>query len=72
LCPSIASALGAARAAGADHALVCGSGPTVAGLFWGADGAERAADAAQSLSEDYAGAVAAQPVGAEFGLPVFA
>ena len=72
LCPSIASALGAARAAGADHALVCGSGPTVAGLFWGADGAERAADAAQSLSEDFAGAVAAQPVGAEFGLPVFA
>ena len=28
----------AAREAGADQALVCGSGPTVIGLFWGADG----------------------------------
>ena len=29
----VADALDAVRAAGADHALVCGSGPTVAGLF---------------------------------------
>jgi 4-diphosphocytidyl-2-C-methyl-D-erythritol kinase len=72
LCPSIAAALDAARAAGADHALVCGSGPTVAGLFWGADGTERAATAARSLSEQFVGAAAAEPVGAEFGLPVFA
>jgi 4-diphosphocytidyl-2-C-methyl-D-erythritol kinase len=72
LCPSIAAALDAVRAAGADHALVCGSGPTVAGLFWGADGTERAATAARSLSEQFVGAVAAEPVGAEFGLPVFA
>jgi 4-diphosphocytidyl-2-C-methyl-D-erythritol kinase len=72
LCPSIAPALGAARDAGAEEAFVCGSGPTVAGLFWGADGAERAAVAARSLRDRFAGAVAASPIGAEFGLPVFA
>ncbi|MEP6953167.1 MAG: 4-(cytidine 5'-diphospho)-2-C-methyl-D-erythritol kinase [Solirubrobacteraceae bacterium] len=33
LCPAIADALEVVRAAGARHALVCGSGPTVAGLF---------------------------------------
>ena len=33
LCPPIADALEAVRAAGARHALLCGSGPTVAGLF---------------------------------------
>jgi 4-diphosphocytidyl-2-C-methyl-D-erythritol kinase len=33
LCPSIDAALADARAAGADHALVSGSGPTVVGLF---------------------------------------
>ena len=36
LCPAIDAALAAARAAGADHALVSGSGPTVVGLFGGA------------------------------------
>jgi 4-diphosphocytidyl-2-C-methyl-D-erythritol kinase len=68
LCPSIGEALDAVRAAGADHAIVCGSGPTVAGLYWGSDAAARAEAAAASL----AGAVAAVPVGAEFGLPRFA
>ncbi len=33
LCPAIGDALAALRAAGADRTLVCGSGPTVAGLF---------------------------------------
>ena len=33
LCPAIDDALAAVRGAGADHALVCGSGPTVLGLF---------------------------------------
>ena len=43
LAPAIAATLAAAREAGADHALVCGSGPTVIGLFWGATaGAARA------------------------------
>jgi 4-diphosphocytidyl-2-C-methyl-D-erythritol kinase len=72
LCPSISEALDAARAAGADQALVCGSGPTVAGLFWGADGADRATVAAESLAERFPGAAAAVPVSAEFGLPLFA
>ncbi len=34
LCPDIEPALAAVREAGADHAFVSGSGPTVAGLFW--------------------------------------
>jgi 4-diphosphocytidyl-2-C-methyl-D-erythritol kinase len=72
LCPSIARALDAAREAGAEEAFVCGSGPTVAGLFWGADGVSRAAVAARSLRDQFPGAVAASPVRAEFGLPVFA
>jgi 4-diphosphocytidyl-2-C-methyl-D-erythritol kinase len=72
LCPAIAGALAAALGAGADHAFVCGSGPTVAGLFWGADGAERAAAAAQALGDEFAGAQSAVPVSAEFGLPLFA
>jgi len=33
LCPAIDEALDAVRGAGADRALVCGSGPTVVGLF---------------------------------------
>jgi 4-diphosphocytidyl-2-C-methyl-D-erythritol kinase len=33
VCPAIDEALAAVRGAGADHALVCGSGPTVVGLF---------------------------------------
>jgi 4-diphosphocytidyl-2-C-methyl-D-erythritol kinase len=33
LCPAIGDALDALRRAGADRALVCGSGPTVIGLF---------------------------------------
>jgi 4-diphosphocytidyl-2-C-methyl-D-erythritol kinase len=42
LCPSVGEALAAVRAAGADHALVCGSGPTVVGLFRRIDAARAA------------------------------
>jgi 4-diphosphocytidyl-2-C-methyl-D-erythritol kinase len=42
LCPPIGEALERARAAGADHAIVCGSGPTAAALCWGEDATERA------------------------------
>jgi len=42
LCPAIADALESVRAAGARHALVCGSGPTVAGLFDDPTGARAA------------------------------
>jgi 4-diphosphocytidyl-2-C-methyl-D-erythritol kinase len=43
LCPAVGDALAAVRDAGADQALVCGSGPTVAGLFRRADAARAAA-----------------------------
>ena len=62
LCPAIDAALDAARAAGADHALVSGSGPTVVGLFTGADGPGRARGAAGAWPR----AVAAEPVGEEW------
>ncbi len=38
LAPRLGETLGAVVRAGADDAIVCGSGPTVIGLFWGADG----------------------------------
>ena len=71
LCPPVKGALNAATAAGADHALVCGSGPTVAGLFWGADAPPRATAAAAGLAERFPGATCATPVGPEFGSPRF-
>jgi 4-diphosphocytidyl-2-C-methyl-D-erythritol kinase len=49
--PAIADALERIRVSGADCAFICGSGPTVAGLFWGRDGAERAAAAADELGK---------------------
>ncbi len=49
LCPAIEQALAEMREAGAHHAFVSGSGPTVAGLFAGA-GAQGAVErAARSL-----------------------
>jgi 4-diphosphocytidyl-2-C-methyl-D-erythritol kinase len=72
LCSEIAVALQSARAAGADHALVCGSGPTVAGLYWGADCRDRAKAAAATLAERYPGAASAAPVSGDFGFPLFA
>lgn len=66
LCPAIDPALEAARGAGADHAFVSGSGPTVVGLFWGADGTGRAETAAERLRERFPGAVAVGPVAPGF------
>ena len=43
LCPAIDEALAAARRLGADRALVCGSGPTVIGLYRDPEGARGAA-----------------------------
>jgi 4-diphosphocytidyl-2-C-methyl-D-erythritol kinase len=60
LCPSIDAALEAVLAAGAQHALVSGSGPTVFGTF--PDLA-----AAQAAAQQLPGAVAATPVGPEAG-----
>lgn len=63
LCPWIDGALEDVRAAGADRAMVSGSGPTVIGLF---DSAERARGAARSLAARHSGAIAAEPVGPDF------
>jgi 4-diphosphocytidyl-2-C-methyl-D-erythritol kinase len=49
LCPDIARTLEAVREAGAERALVCGSGPTVAGVWWGEDAGERVRSIAPSL-----------------------
>ena len=62
LCPPVADALRALSEAGADHALVCGSGPTVVGVFWDADALPRAAAGAERLRDRFDGAVAAGPV----------
>ena len=62
LCPAIDGALDTARAAGADHAMVSGSGPTVVGLFLGADGPARARRALGAWPR----AFAAEPVGEEW------
>jgi 4-diphosphocytidyl-2-C-methyl-D-erythritol kinase len=56
--PELAWTLDEVRGAGADHALVCGSGPTVVGLF--AD-VERARSAAVSLSGREPRPVAVEP-----------
>jgi 4-diphosphocytidyl-2-C-methyl-D-erythritol kinase len=60
LCPLIDPALDHARAAGADHALVSGSGPTVVGLFGDPEGAREAA-------AGWPRGFAAEPVDEEFG-----
>jgi 4-diphosphocytidyl-2-C-methyl-D-erythritol kinase len=66
LCPSIDDALTAARAAGADRALVSGSGPTVVGIFLGAEGPAAAEAAAAELRPRFPGATGAHPVDAAF------
>jgi len=57
--PSIAVALERARAAGADHAFVSGSGPTVLGLF---EDPEAAVGAAQALAGKNVDALSAVPI----------
>jgi 4-diphosphocytidyl-2-C-methyl-D-erythritol kinase len=60
LCPAIDDGLAAVRAAGAGTAMVSGSGPTVFGLF-------ETPDAARAAAGALPGAVAAEPVGPDFG-----
>jgi 4-diphosphocytidyl-2-C-methyl-D-erythritol kinase len=67
--PEIGLPLGALRAAGADHAMVSGSGPTVFGLFSGPDAPARADAVAVGLADRYPGATSAAPVSEEFGAP---
>lgn len=66
LCPWVDEALAAARVAGADHALVSGSGPTVVGIFQGAEGPAAADHAARALAGRFPGATGARPVDAAF------
>jgi 4-diphosphocytidyl-2-C-methyl-D-erythritol kinase len=63
LAPPVSEALVSLRDAGADQIVVCGSGPTAAGVFWGERSGERAEGAAEQLGSAYPGAVAASPVG---------
>jgi 4-diphosphocytidyl-2-C-methyl-D-erythritol kinase len=67
--PEIGDTLDAVRDAGADHAMVSGSGPTVFGVYLDEDATERAAAAAVRLSDRYPGATSAAPVSEEFGAP---
>jgi 4-diphosphocytidyl-2-C-methyl-D-erythritol kinase len=69
LCPWCADALEAVRAAGAEHAMVSGSGPTVVGIWWGLGAVGRAFAAAQRLRDEHPLAVASEPVTAEFAAP---
>jgi 4-diphosphocytidyl-2-C-methyl-D-erythritol kinase len=62
LCPAIEGALEALRALAADNVLVCGSGPTTAGLYWGSDSKVRADAAADAMLGRFPGAVAVRPV----------
>ena len=63
LLPELTGALQAAGEQGAEHAFVCGSGPTVAGLYWGPDAAARAGRAAAALAPRFPAATAVIPVG---------
>jgi 4-diphosphocytidyl-2C-methyl-D-erythritol kinase len=55
--------------AGADHAIVSGSGPTVVGILWGNDATQRAQKAVFELSPRFPGATVAEPVTASIALP---
>ena len=70
LCPPIGDALADVRASGAVRAMVSGSGPTVFGLFAGAEGVAHAQAAAAALRARHPHAVAATPVGLAFAAPV--
>lgn len=61
LAPAVSETLQAVREAGADQALVCGSGPTVMGIHWGPDAADWAAESARRLRDTYPLAVPAAP-----------
>jgi 4-diphosphocytidyl-2-C-methyl-D-erythritol kinase len=72
LYPPIEEVLGEARRGGADHAMLCGSGPTVAGIFWGDEAEARAAAAAAALSGRRPSACSAVPAQESLGSPQFA
>jgi 4-diphosphocytidyl-2-C-methyl-D-erythritol kinase len=69
LLPQLRESLAAVRDAGADHALVSGSGPTVFGLFWGEDAMRRAARSQAAVRDHFPDTTTATPVDAAFGEP---
>jgi 4-diphosphocytidyl-2-C-methyl-D-erythritol kinase len=69
LLPHIGEALDAALDAGADQALVSGSGPTVVALFWGEERAQRAHRSQAKLRDRFPGVRTAVPVQGEFARP---
>ena len=52
----------AAVEAGAEHAIVCGSGPTVVGIWWGLDAVARVDQARDRIAAQFPGAICVQPV----------
>ncbi len=70
LAPGIADALSVASGAGADHVLVCGSGPTVIGVYHGSEGLARASAAAGQLSGARRRPLVGGPVGRGVAPPV--
>jgi 4-diphosphocytidyl-2-C-methyl-D-erythritol kinase len=66
LCPAIEDALNQAREAGADLAMVSGSGPTVVGLFLRSNSLGRAERAAAGLDGRAPAPIVAEPVDAAF------
>ena len=69
LCPRISQVLAEAEEAGAELALVSGSGPTVLGLFPGAAAAAQLSRAAGALAGRAPAAVRARSVGADHAAP---
>jgi 4-diphosphocytidyl-2-C-methyl-D-erythritol kinase len=61
LAPSIEDSLAGLRDAGAEQIVVCGSGPTAAGVLWGEGSSERAGTVADRLRLRFPRAVAAFP-----------
>jgi 4-diphosphocytidyl-2-C-methyl-D-erythritol kinase len=61
LCPRIGPALAAALESGADQAIVCGSGPTVIGIYRGDQTIERARASAQEMRRQFPKAAAVLP-----------
>ncbi len=67
--PEIAAALAALRDVGPGSALVCGSGPTVIGIFWGPEAAAQAEAARGRLGQGFPGALAVRPLRRGVGAP---
>jgi 4-diphosphocytidyl-2-C-methyl-D-erythritol kinase len=67
LAPQLEAELASLRAAGADHATVCGSGPTVVGLFRGPDAGEHARAAVATLTAEHPRVFFAEPIARVIG-----